>query len=98
MDRLGKGEIEVKRFMSNEGSGRTKLGLYISEEMMDRICENLVLPNVEKNTNITSWIGNPSGNFTVKLGWELLRIKKEVNGMYRKIWVKGLPFKVSFLI
>ncbi|KAH0755906.1 hypothetical protein KY290_026176 [Solanum tuberosum] len=41
---------------------------------------------------------NPSGKFTVKSAWEILRQPGDVLGDYKKLWIKGMPFKVSFLV
>lgn len=42
------------------------------------------------------WIKNNTGKFTVKSVWEILRKKFAPNNDFMMLWVKGLPFKISF--
>lgn len=39
-----------------------------------------------------------NGNFTVSSAWELVREEKDRQDFFSKIWVKGLPFKIAFLM
>ncbi|KAH0692040.1 hypothetical protein KY285_019137 [Solanum tuberosum] len=43
------------------------------------------------------WIKSSTGKFTVKSAWEILRSRDEVSEDIKRIWVKGLPFKIFFL-
>lgn len=42
------------------------------------------------------WIKTSTGKFSVKSAWEILRRRDEDSEFYNKIWVTGLPFKISF--
>lgn len=42
------------------------------------------------------WTLSSTGKFTVKSAWELLRHRADFSEDFEKIWVKGLPFKISF--
>ncbi|KAH0661891.1 hypothetical protein KY284_026822 [Solanum tuberosum] len=42
------------------------------------------------------WIKSSTGKFTVKSAWEIFRSRDEVSENFKRIWVKGLPFKISF--
>lgn len=44
------------------------------------------------------WTRTSSGKFNVRSAWELLRAKEESNEDLKNIWVKGLPFKISFWV
>ncbi|KAH0683061.1 hypothetical protein KY289_020813 [Solanum tuberosum] len=43
------------------------------------------------------WTKSSTGNFSVKSSWELLRQKADINEDLKRLWIKGLPFKFSFL-
>ncbi|KAH0696148.1 hypothetical protein KY289_013630 [Solanum tuberosum] len=44
------------------------------------------------------WLLTSNEKFLVNSAWELLRIKDTTSDYFRRIWVKGLPFKISFLV
>ncbi|XP_060195246.1 uncharacterized protein LOC132624493 [Lycium barbarum] len=44
------------------------------------------------------WLMTTSGKFSVSSAWELLRNRRNAAYQFRNIWVKGLPFKISFFL
>ncbi|XP_060190754.1 uncharacterized protein LOC132620045 [Lycium barbarum] len=44
------------------------------------------------------WMLEKNGEFSVKSAWEYIRSRGEKKEVYKKIWVKGLPFKIAFLM
>ncbi|WMV24825.1 hypothetical protein MTR67_018210 [Solanum verrucosum] len=59
-------EIEVNFFVTNGGWDKGKLEQYVSQEMVDHICDNIT-PPVPKGASDTSWwMGNTSGRFLVQ--------------------------------
>ncbi|KAH0722657.1 hypothetical protein KY290_005315 [Solanum tuberosum] len=60
--------------------------------------------NVLKNLVLTQgrdkpwWMPSGSGKFKVGTTWDLCRYRKEPIENISNIWVKGLPYKVSFLL
>ncbi|XP_060200474.1 uncharacterized protein LOC132628729 [Lycium barbarum] len=44
------------------------------------------------------WMLEKNGDFSVKYVWEYIRSRGEKKEVYKKIWVKGLPFKTAFLM
>ncbi|OIT30012.1 hypothetical protein A4A49_59154, partial [Nicotiana attenuata] len=48
--------------------------------------------------DMATWTPNVQGNFTCASAFHLLRQKKEPTPMMSKVWIKELPFKISFNI
>lgn len=44
------------------------------------------------------WKLEPRGDFSAKFAYDYVRRRRDPNTAYRNIWVKGLPFKVSFFM
>lgn len=44
------------------------------------------------------WLPQPTGNFSTKFAWQLLRERKRRTLSSRKIWHKGIPIKISFFV
>ncbi|XP_019248338.1 PREDICTED: uncharacterized protein LOC109227594 [Nicotiana attenuata] len=58
-----------------------------------------ISPPVQANTlDSPYWMLEPKGNFTVKSAWEYLRRRADPKEAYKKIWVKGIPFKIGFFM
>ncbi|KAH0679244.1 hypothetical protein KY284_020329 [Solanum tuberosum] len=70
---------------------------------------DLLPPDVVENVRLcmghvrqSNQVDNPwclrtsSGKFTVKSAWEIIRNRAAPEDAFKHIWVKGLPFKISF--
>ncbi|XP_075084826.1 uncharacterized protein LOC107774618 [Nicotiana tabacum] len=44
------------------------------------------------------WMPTPSGKFSVSSSWQILRHRVDLNQEFKLIWIKGLPFKISFFL
>ncbi|KAH0661911.1 hypothetical protein KY284_026842 [Solanum tuberosum] len=64
--------------------------------MVEYIVENInpMMKGVDK----AWWMGNSHGEFTVKSTFQVLRRKREEQEWMNYIWIKGLPFKISFFL
>ncbi|KAH0650294.1 hypothetical protein KY284_030206 [Solanum tuberosum] len=94
----GDEEIEVKNFIRNGEWDRQKLRELISAEMTEYIVESIA-PNFEEGAvDKPWWMGNSSGEFTVKSAYDCVRHKKAEDWWWRCIWSKGVPFKINFLL
>lgn len=68
------------------------------EELASHILENIKPPVLQEMHDKPYWMLEIRGEFSVKSAWEYLRRRKEPCNAYRIIWVKGLPFKISFFM
>ncbi|XP_075103851.1 uncharacterized protein LOC142178409 [Nicotiana tabacum] len=66
------------------------LATYILENMKPRVLSDVLDKPV--------WMLESRGVFCVKSTWKYLRRRHELCNAYRKIWVKGLPFKIAFFM
>ncbi|XP_049356312.1 uncharacterized protein LOC125820932 [Solanum verrucosum] len=91
-------EIEVKEFITERGWNRQLLWVKLSIEMTDHIMDNIKMTNTQYGNDVSWWMGNTHGRFTVKSAWNLMRNKHEMRKEYELIWKKELPFKFSFFM
>uniref|UniRef100_M1BXK5 RNase H family protein n=1 Tax=Solanum tuberosum TaxID=4113 RepID=M1BXK5_SOLTU len=89
-------EVEVKDMIQNEEWDIPRLRQMISEDMVNYIVEN-INPIMEGDDKAW-WMGNTQGEFTVKSAFQLLRRRREEQDWMNNIWIKGLPFKISFFL
>ncbi|KAH0779037.1 hypothetical protein KY290_005464 [Solanum tuberosum] len=90
-------EIEVKEFFENGIWKIDKLREFISEEMTEYIIEN-IKPGMTETLDKAWWMGNSTGEFTVKSAYHLVRHKRDKIEWNNCMWLKCLSFKISFFI
>ncbi|WMV40714.1 hypothetical protein MTR67_034099 [Solanum verrucosum] len=91
-------EIEVREFINGGRWDIFKLRQYVSDEMVERIVENINPLIEEEERDKPWWMGDSSGTVSVKSAWNLLRHKNERLEIFNYIWNKGLPFKLNFFL
>ncbi|KAF3637725.1 putative complex I intermediate-associated protein 30 [Capsicum annuum] len=68
-----------------------------TEEIADHVLKKVTPPSeVEKDWPI--WSIEPKGLFTVKSAWNYIRNRESIDHIFKRIWVKGLPFKICFFM
>lgn len=69
-------------------------------EYVNHIMTYIKVPEVGKGKGKDKirWMLEAKAKFSVKSTWEYIRPKETPNSIYKKIWVKGLLFKMSFLM
>ncbi|KAH0644798.1 hypothetical protein KY284_032682 [Solanum tuberosum] len=91
-------ELEVKEFIENGSWNESKLKMFISDNMVQHIITN-IKPNALEESLDKAWlVGNTTGIFTVKSAYYIMRGKKVEEEWRSGMWVKGLPFKISFFL
>ncbi|XP_070002174.1 uncharacterized protein [Nicotiana sylvestris] len=73
-----------------------KLANILPEEYTVHILDNIKPPGEQQLLDKPYWCLETGGNFAVKSAWEYLRQRNDTGEAYKKMWVKGLPFKISF--
>lgn len=88
--------IGVDIFMTDEGWDYEEMKYCLSDEAVQHV--KIHLDQVKQTNAIDKswWTVTGSGQFSFKTTWELLRRKNAISEWYKKIWIVGLPFKISF--
>ncbi|KAH0679056.1 hypothetical protein KY284_020141 [Solanum tuberosum] len=87
----------IGNFLSEEGWDFEALEENVLEYVVDHIRLNMSHVKLIDQGDKPWWTKTRSGKFTVKSAWDLLRQKENSNDDLKLLWVKGIPFKFSFL-
>ncbi|XP_060202140.1 uncharacterized protein LOC132630587 [Lycium barbarum] len=91
-------EIEVKQFSSGGEWDLIALREQLSEDIVQHIMQNISPPVDTLPLDKTWWMLEQNGKFSVKSAWNYIRQKDEREDIYKYMWERGLPFKLSFFI
>nr|XP_009781571.1 PREDICTED: uncharacterized protein LOC104230453 [Nicotiana sylvestris] len=70
----------------------------LPEDLAHHIVQNIRPPTESSQLDTPFWMLETRGHFTVKSAWDYLRRRANPRLAYKMIWVKGLPFKISFFL
>ncbi|XP_070026560.1 uncharacterized protein [Nicotiana sylvestris] len=70
----------------------------LPEDLANHIVQNIRPPTDSSQLDTPFWMLETKGHFTVKSAWDYLRRRVNPKLAYKMIWVKGLPFKISFFL
>nr|XP_009777125.1 PREDICTED: uncharacterized protein LOC104226764 [Nicotiana sylvestris] len=70
----------------------------LSEDLAHHIVQNIRPPTESSQLDTSFWMLEIRGHFIVKSAWDYLRRRANPRLAYKMIWVKGLPFKISFFM
>ncbi|XP_075088106.1 uncharacterized protein LOC142170170 [Nicotiana tabacum] len=70
----------------------------LPEDLANHIVQNIRPPTESSQLDTPFWMLETRGHFTVKSAWDYLRRRANPKLAYKMIWVKGLPFKISFFL
>ncbi|XP_070050041.1 uncharacterized protein [Nicotiana tomentosiformis] len=70
----------------------------LPEELALHILENINPPEQCEKLDISYWMLETRGDFSVKSALEYLRRRDDPSIIYKNMWVKGLPFKIFFFL
>lgn len=68
----------------------------LHDDIVMHILENINPPVEFNELSKPYWMLENRWEFSVKSSWEYLRKMRDPNIVYENMWVKGLPFKISF--
>ena len=88
---------DIGEFLTEEGWDFVALQGALSEYVVEHIRLNMSFVHLGGEGDKPWWTKSSTGNFSVKSVWELLRQKADMNEDPNLLWIKGLPFKISFL-
>nr|XP_016512912.1 PREDICTED: uncharacterized protein LOC107829953 [Nicotiana tabacum] len=69
-----------------------------NEEIAEHIRLNVYYEGSEGYWDRPYRMPTPSGKFSVSSAWQILRHKADPNQEFKLMWIKGLPFKISFFL
>nr|XP_016444849.1 PREDICTED: uncharacterized protein LOC107770100 [Nicotiana tabacum] len=70
----------------------------LPEDLAVHILEKIKPPSPQQVLDMPCWMQETREYFSVKSAWDYKRRRDEPRTAYMMIWVKGLPFKISFFI
>nr|XP_009759526.1 PREDICTED: uncharacterized protein LOC104212044 [Nicotiana sylvestris] len=70
----------------------------LPEDLVNHIVQNIRPPNECAELDTPLWMLEIRGHFSVKSAWDYLRRRDNPRLTYKMIWVKGLPFNISFFL
>ncbi|XP_060177746.1 uncharacterized protein LOC132607677 [Lycium barbarum] len=88
----------VKEVVVEERWNREKLIEVLTEGIIEHIVENITPAREERDTDRPWWIPDTRGEFSIKSTWDFIRLRGPQVDSYRFVWIKGLPFKISFFL
>lgn len=75
-----------------------KIRIILPDDLATHILENLKPLMLADILDKPVWMLEIRGYFSIKSAWKYLWRREEPYNAYRKIWVKGLPFKIAFFM
>ncbi|XP_019237121.1 PREDICTED: uncharacterized protein LOC109217336 [Nicotiana attenuata] len=69
-----------------------------NEEITEHIRLNLHYEGSEVYWDRPYWMPTPSGKFSISSAWQILRHRADPDQEFKLMWIKGLPFKISFFL
>nr|XP_027068031.1 uncharacterized protein LOC113693644 [Coffea arabica] len=94
VDRSEKPHFLVAEFIASDGWDETRLGRWVPGFVIQAIKE---VPHDLARKDMMVWLPSPTGCFTVKSAWEVLRQRKHRSLVDSLLWPSVLPAKMSFL-
>ncbi|KAK4731320.1 hypothetical protein R3W88_024308 [Solanum pinnatisectum] len=89
---------DISCVMDNNGLNEILLTELFNEEVCEQVKKVLGMEQIFDERYHHWWMPNSKGTFIVKIAWEILRQRTEVQQDIMFIWEKGLHFRLSFLI
>ncbi|XP_059310637.1 uncharacterized protein LOC132061989 [Lycium ferocissimum] len=68
------------------------------EDLANHILENITPPVEHKEVDRAYWKMEARGKFSVGSAFQLLRQRRDPSALYKQMWIKGLPIKISFFM
>ncbi|XP_075092121.1 uncharacterized protein LOC142172413 [Nicotiana tabacum] len=95
---FARGLQEVAELRQGETWDDQLLDQTFNEEIAEHIRLNVHYEGSEGYWDRPYWMSTPSGKFSVSSAWQILRHRAVPNKEFKLIWIKGLPFKISFFL
>lgn len=74
------------------------MGELFPHDIVQHIVSNIKPPRSELGKDKPCWMLESNGAFSVKSTWQYIRHREDKNRIFKWIWTKGVPFKMTFLM
>ncbi|XP_059280949.1 uncharacterized protein LOC132034570 [Lycium ferocissimum] len=88
----------VSHFIIEDGWNVELLHHHLPEEVANHVVKELKVHIEEGQWDKPWWMMTSTGKFTISSVWELLRQRANYSQVYKQMWIKGVPFKINFLL
>ncbi|XP_070049029.1 uncharacterized protein [Nicotiana tomentosiformis] len=88
----------VDEVMENGTWNEVLLRELLPEEIAEHILEKIAPPAHQSMKDKPWWKLETNGQFIVKSAWHYIRKRRDERKLYKFMWAKGLPYKVSFFM
>ncbi|XP_059295460.1 uncharacterized protein LOC132048795 [Lycium ferocissimum] len=89
---------DVAELMSNGTWNVQTLLQLFSEDIVQHIVQEIGIKHVSNEWDTLWWMMTSSGKFIEGSAWELLGQRANVTVPFHNMWIKGVPFKISFFL
>lgn len=89
---------DAKSLMEQKGWNEDLLRSLLLEEVSNHIINTIVVEEEIEGWDKPWSILNGSCKFSISSSWEVLRTLDVVQDIFEHIYIKGIPFKVSFFL
>lgn len=70
----------------------------LPKDFTEHMIQNVKPLTCPEQQDTPYWMLESRGTFSVRSAYHLVRYKKTPSDLYKHIWIKGIPFKISFLL
>ncbi|XP_060183224.1 uncharacterized protein LOC132613196 [Lycium barbarum] len=89
---------DVSELMTDGRWNVNKLIQMFPEDIVQHILQEIDIKCASNEWDRPWWMMTSTGKFTVSSAWHLLRQKANVTVPFQNMWIKGVPFKISFFM
>ncbi|XP_060195138.1 uncharacterized protein LOC132624361 [Lycium barbarum] len=90
--------VLVQEMMLEEEWDEGRLMEILPGNIVEHIIQNIKPPNPDGVQDKPFWKLHTRGKFTMGTTFNLLRRRMDTNELYKRIWIKGLPVKISLFL
>lgn len=87
---------DIAEFMGETGWNYEIMEDHLPKTIVEHVKQNMNYFRQGTNNDRPWWTKSSKGLFNVRSAWEIVRCKEDYNAELDRIWMKGLPFKISF--
>jgi len=87
---------DIDVFLKDEGWDFNIMQDHLPNNIIEHVRLNMGYIRLSGEVDKPWWTKSSNGKFTVKSAWDILRNRSICNNDFKKLWVEGLPFKISF--
>lgn len=70
----------------------------LPEDFAEHVIQNVKPPTCPEQRDRPYWMLESRGMFSVRSAYHLMRQRKKPSDLYKNMWIKGIPFKISFFL